>query len=127
MIPAEERLEAQNCPIGETDDGLIDQRELTALHGAAKVVFEMQQSDGGGVHSGLKDFVAGPPERLGAIHGDIGIAKEFLSVAVMGSADGDADARCDKELVAAQIERSGHDAPKPLGRAHRVLRLLDGV
>ena len=76
--PAHERLEAADLRRGQLDDRLVDEREVVALDRLAQLGLERQALHRRGVHVRVEDLIAAAARRLGAIHGDVGVAQQFV-------------------------------------------------
>jgi hypothetical protein len=124
MVPAEERLDAQQARTREVDDGLIVKDELLVDLRAPQVGDQLEPTIDLLVHPRRVDDVLRLATRLGTVHRDVGAAKELVRVV----ADGDADARGDEHLPAVEIERlleHGRDAFGRLERGRHAFGDLD--
>ncbi len=107
VLPADERLEAAQAEVFERDDGLVVEHELVAFERAAHVGFELQEVDGARVHRLVEDFVARLAERLGAVHGGVGVAQDVFGALVAGRGGRDAHADGGEDLAAREHEGRG--------------------
>ena len=114
VLPAHERLHPCHVAAREVHDRLVAQRELAGVEAALQIALQLQARERPGVHLGLEDLVVALAVLLGDVHRRIGVAQQLVGVAageLIGGAEGDADARRDRELAA--VERG------PTARASR--------
>ena len=74
---------------------------------------------------GIEDRVAIAARRLRTIHRDVRIPDELVAAAMLGRADGDADAHAGEHFLSVDRQRHGHRFQKALGDSHRVARVED--
>ena len=104
MHPPHQALEADDAAPGERHDRLVVHHELLALHRAPEIHLHLEQGDHRSVHGGVEHLVAGPPCRLGPVHGRVGVAEDIGGVTVARGAEGDADARRGHHLMGVDFE-----------------------
>src|SRR4051812_655256 len=92
MLPAYERLEAGQRLVGQCNDRLIVQDELTAEQPLSHIVFYVQPRFGEGVHVRPIDFDARLPEVLGLEHRKVGVTQQVFSFGIAEPAERHADA-----------------------------------
>ncbi len=112
MLPADQRLDAENRAGQELDDRLIVEDELGGDVGATEVRDQLEPADEVLVHSRRVDDVLRLPAGLRAVHRDVGAPQQLLGVAT----DCDADARRDEHLASVDVERRLQRGGDPLGR-----------
>jgi hypothetical protein len=78
VLPANQRLESGQPAALEFNYGLVLNEEFVSIDCAAEVGLELQKVHGAGVHAFIEYDVSCLTERLGLIHGGIGIAQEIL-------------------------------------------------
>ena len=104
VLPAHQRFETGDVPVGDGDDRLIEDPELVARQRAAKVVLEAEGGHHLTVHLFIEDGEAVAAHRLGAIHRGVGIAEQVFGATVLGAPQGDADADGGEDLVPIHLE-----------------------
>ena len=127
MVPAHQRLEADQAAVGQAQDGLVVRHEFLAVQRAAQVAFEFKQLERGFVQVFVEDGETLPAGGLGAVHGHVGIAQQFFRAAVARVHQGDADAGRGVELLAGDAHRLGQRGDDPFGHRHRVVDGVDEV
>ena len=104
VAPAHQRLDADEVPRTQIDDGLVVRLELAAIDGGGQFVFDAHAPARRAQHLGLEDFRVALAARLRRVHGGIGIAQQPLDIAdAIG--DRDADAAADAQRPAVDVER----------------------
>ncbi len=111
MLPADQRLHADNPAGHEVDDRLIVKDELGGDVRATEVRDKLEPAHEVLVHSRRVDEVLRLPAGLRAVHGDIGAPQQLLRVAPHC----DADARRDEHLASVDVERRLQRGGDPFG------------
>ena len=93
-------------------DRLVDEHQLVALDRPLQVHLEVQALDDRRVHLGLEDRVAALAARLGAVHRQVGVAKQRLGAASVPVAIPMLAA--DEDLAPAELERRLERLEDPL-------------
>src|SRR5690348_13832269 len=120
LLPADKRFETHNPAPRQGHNGLVMVEEFAPLQGLAQVGFQLQALDGVGMHGGVEDLATGLTGALRAIHGDIGVTQQFLSAVVGSSAERNAHAGGDHNLLAVDGERGGEPGCDAFGNANGV-------
>ena len=121
MLPADQGLDLGDASGLQDDDRLVVHAQLAAPDRVAQVVLQVQPRQAVGLHAGLEQDVMCPPARLGAVHGDIGVAQESIRPFVAGAAERDADARGGDEIPAVDPERAPELLLDAFGRRQRLV------
>ena len=110
LLPAQQRLGADDAAAGEVDLRLVVQRELAALERAAQVGLGRQAAAHALVHLRAEELVVAAPRFLGVVHRGVGVAHQRLrGVAVVGI-ERDADAGRHVQLVPSTVNGSASSA-----------------
>ena len=80
MVPAQERLEADDAVTVERDDGLVLDHELVRVERHAQVVLELESCHGGGVQARVVSAQAALALCLCLVHGQVGVAQEQVAI-----------------------------------------------
>ena len=105
MLPAQQRLIADD-PLGlRADDGLIGDEELVGGKRVAQIVLELLAALRAGEHFGAEEAVDAAPVALGGIEREIGVAHQRLGVMPVLGRDRDADRAADADRRA--LDRIG--------------------
>ncbi len=105
MLPAQQRLDADEMFVREVHERLVDDLELAALQRHAHVGLEPNPLDRLLVHTRHEDLVAAARLALGLVHGDVGIAEHGHRVVVARFTAHDADARGHEEGAILDLDR----------------------
>ena len=124
MLPADERLEADDALGGQVDQRLIVQPKLATLDALTEVVLEVDPLDRLVGHRRLEQGVALGRVRLRPDHGDFRLAQHLVRRGPARPPQGDPDRGADEPLAAAHRERRPQVRPDPLGDDARLLRSL---
>ena len=108
MVPAGERLHADDLVGRQVDDRLVVRLELASATAATEVRLQAHPLDDGGVHAGLVDLEAALALALGPVHGEVGVAEQAGRV-LLAVADDDADAGVDGDERAVDLDRGAHE------------------
>ncbi len=128
MLPARQRLEALHPAGGDVDDRHVVEQELVAQKGAAQVGLHVQGCrvrDAVGI--ALEDGGARLAQRLGAVHGHVGVAQHVLGLLVPGRAHRHADAGARLDALGADLEGIAHHVVHPIRHVDRVARVAHVV
>ncbi len=121
VLPAHQRLDAEELGRLEVDDRLELQEELVAGQRLVQVVLEPQALAQLFLHARVEHDVPSLAGGLRVVHRDVGVAQHVLGV-VAGLRERDADAGGHQQLVAVDRER----LPESVGhRGGDLLRLLE--
>ncbi len=127
MLPADERLEADDLGAFERHDRLVVDAQLSPFERRAQVALELDPLQGLGTHGRLEERVSLGGVALRADHGDLGFAKQLVWRRSPGLRQRDAHRRTDEPLAVVERERGtqlGHD---PVGDAPRLVGIGDRV
>ncbi len=119
MLPAQQRLDAQQVARAQVDGRQVMDQELALLESARDLGLHFLPLAGRAVHGRLVDGVAALAAGLGRVHGHVGIAQQLLD-AVVRPGEGHADARAHPRVAARQFQR-------PLQRLDDPRRDLDDL
>ena len=104
VVPAHQRLDAEQFALGEVDDRLVLEEELAALERQVDVLLEAQPLAQLLLHARLEHHEARLAGRLRVVHRDVGVAQQLLGV-VARLREGDADAGRDVGVAAVELQR----------------------
>ena len=116
VVPAHERLDARDAPVGELDDRLVVQRELAAVERAAQLALGARRSARAPRMRASKSSKPPRPRVLGAVHRRVGVAQQVARRASSLPDERDADARRDEEP---RSPATWNGAPARRARARR--------
>lgn len=77
VLPAHQRLQADDPAVRQAHDRLIVHRELLALDGTAQFSLQREARHGAGVHTRVEHGPAGLAPILGGIHRHVGLAQQL--------------------------------------------------
>ena len=95
VLPAHECLEPGDFLARGSDDRLVANRELVALHRLTEVVFEQLAVACLGVHRGFVEAMLASARGLCGVEGEVGVANEAVGAGPVRFPDGDPDRRPD--------------------------------
>ena len=98
VVPADERLEAQDRLIPQPHDRLVVDGELPQLQRLAHLSGQLETSHDGLLHHRGERLVAALAVTLGGIHGAVSIAHDLSHGLTLAGRAGDADAGTDDDL-----------------------------
>src|SRR5690606_30974100 len=98
MVPADQRLEADEALVGGIDQRLIVEPELLEDQGLAKILFEPEPVLRLILHVGAEIAAFAAPLRLGLIEGEVGLLDEVVDALAVDRAEGAADRHADADL-----------------------------
>src|SRR3954471_22526353 len=78
VLPAQQRLDAEQAAVVERDLGLVVQRELAAGERVAQPGLELEPLDRPGAQQLVEDLEACLAVPLGVVHGGVGVADQVL-------------------------------------------------
>ena len=115
VLPARQRLGADDMPGAEIDDGLEMRRHGATDERAAQIVGELETAAGlaGVIATRVLDVVAA--EALGLVQGGVGRARERLGAGAILGEQRDAEAQAERQLAAGDREIWGY--PMKFGSA----------
>lgn len=99
---------------GEMDDGLVEQGELAVAQGGAQPGRQLGAAYDIGLHLRGVQLDAVLAARLGAVHGEVGVAHEVAG-ADAGLGEGDPDGRGHPDVTGADPVRLGQGEAQPVG------------
>ncbi len=121
MLPAEQRLGADQSPRREVDLRLVEEPQLAALEPALKLLLDRHGLDGALPHGRVEELGARAAALLGAVHRGVGVLDQALAVDLLpGLGEREADRRAQPELGPAGGDRLGD-------RALEAVRDADGL
>ncbi len=115
MVPAQQGLDSGDLAGGQGDDRLVVQDELGPVQGAAQLGLQLEPFEECGVHRGLIRRVAAVAVPLRAVHGDVGVAQQFVGRDTAEFALRDADAGVDGDFQPAEQEGPAHGGDDAVG------------
>src|SRR5882762_10496890 len=119
-LPPAEGLESNNLFRVEGDDGLVVDQKFAELESFAEVGLERKAFDGRGVHGGVKQLTASLSGAFGSVHGNFGVPQKVFRFGAGRGAQGDADARCNHDLLPVDDEGGSPFRLNAFGDAYRV-------
>ena len=114
MLPAQQRLDADDEAALEVDGRLVDDAQLVAVERAAQRGLDVEAFDERRAHAFVVDLVARPASLLREVHGGVGVADHRFGFGV-GVGERDADAHRREHLRRLDGERLVHRAIGALG------------
>ncbi len=112
MLPADQRLGADQ-PLGrELEDRLVVEDELVLAKGVSERALELDALDHRRVHLRFEHLLLTAPLRLRAIEGEVCVSQQVI---VGLRADRNTDARADEELAALELKRLVHRLEDSIG------------
>ena len=127
VLPAHERLEADDPVRGQVDQRLVVDPQLAALDRPPEVVLHVDPVHRLVGHRGLEDGVPAGRVGLGPDHRDLGLAEHLARRRPARPADGDAQRGADEPLPAAHREGRAQLVADALGDPPGVLDVDDRV
>ena len=98
MLPAHQRLDAEDLAAGELDDRLVVHAQLAPLQGAPQLVLDAQRRHGALVHRGVEDRVPAAAH-LGPVHRGVRVSQKVFDPLGSGAAERDADGGAGEDFV----------------------------
>ena len=92
MLPAQQRLEADDLAGQQLHLRLVGEAQLAARNGMQQIVLDMPPLLDLGAHCRFEEPVGAAPFDLGAVKGGVGVAHQALAIDGVVGIDGDADA-----------------------------------
>ena len=132
VMPADERLHAGHAAVVQPHDRLEVQLELAPFDRALQLRTQLEPFEDALVHRLLEDAIAARSVALADVHRGVGVADQLVGIAgrliVVGAAEGDADARANRHVLAADRDRHlepAHEALREVDRGRGVADVLD--
>ncbi len=108
MQPARQRLDPDDAPAGQLEDGLIVDAQVALLERSPQVGLHLQAPGDTLMHGRLEDLEARLAVGLGLVHRDVGVAEQvFSGVAVDLVGHADADLRADQGALDVAADAQG--------------------
>ena len=127
-MPAQQDLDTGYPAAGGRDLRLVMKVQFPPLQGVAQVRLELHSFHQALVEGLGEKTILPPPLVLGLVHGGIRLLQQVVDVARVVGADGDADARADRDLPPLHVERHRelllHALRQPAGAHDDVLAVL---
>ena len=114
VVPAQQRLGAQDAAGLQRHDRLKVQHEFVALQGAPQLQLQLRVPLGARRHVVREALEVVAPFALGVVHGEVGVAQQRVGVLVVHRIDRQADARREVELMARDLGALGHRCEQAL-------------
>ena len=92
VVPAQEGLGAEDPPVADADDRLVLGAQLPPLDRQAEVPLEHDHAFGQALLPNVDHLVGAASPALGLVHGDVGLAEQFLGIGPLRGGERDADA-----------------------------------
>jgi hypothetical protein len=125
MLPADERLHADDRPRRQVHQRLVEDHQLVLAERFPQHVLQRQPLQGAGIHGRRVELVVVAPLLLGPVHGRVGVPHQRLRIAAVLGIEADADAGRDEQLAVGDGEGDLERVDDLLGDLGRVLDLLD--
>jgi hypothetical protein len=124
-LPAQQRLGADDLPLGDVDLGLIVELELVVLDRAAQVAFDERLPLGADDHVLGKELMRAAVLTLGVVERDVRVLGQRLHVVAVLRVDRDADAARGAHRLAGQLHALRGQLEDALCDPARILRRED--
>ncbi len=121
MPPAQQGLGADEFTALGVELRLVVNRELVVVDGPAQLRLEAEALPGLVVELLPVEGITVPPPLLDMIHGQIGLAQQFVMVRIVVGENGDPDTRRHMDRKVAKLERGGEFVDDPLRNRCRPL------
>ncbi len=108
MLPAQQRLDADQGARAQVDLGLVVQLELALRHGLAHFLQVFELALEGFVMLDVEQVEAVLAGQLGLVHGLVGVAQQLVGARFIGREQGDADAGRQLQGQPVQFDRRRH-------------------
>ena len=105
IVPAQQRLGADDRLVGDADDRLIVQRELVFLDRDAQRPFQRVLIEPVLGQVGIEELIGVAAELLGAVHRHVGVLEQTFRIVAVVGINRDADRRRHVDLVLLDLER----------------------
>src|SRR6516165_8792062 len=105
MMPAQQRLTAENLVVLEVDERLIVELELTIGERVAHVPLQLAPGAHQPVKLGFEETERATPAVLGAVEREVGALQDLVRIDAVVRRDRNADAGTAGDLMVAKIER----------------------
>src|SRR5579872_5141842 len=115
MLPAQECLGSNQLAAGDIGLGLVHQKQLIPLQGAAQVAFQIQPLHHLGVHFRGEELEIVAAIFLGGIHGGVGVLEQGHGVGAMIGKNTDTQAATDAEGTCFNYGLGGQGVQNPPG------------
>ena len=126
MLPAHERLEADEALVRERDDRLIEHREPALIDGAAQIALDGNALVLLAAHLRREDLDAIGAGALRPVHGRLGFAQKLAGVRLALVRGGNADRAGEDDLLARDLDRRAQRAAQALGQHGELARVVLG-
>ena len=130
VVPAHQRLDADDLAAAQSDHRLVVQFELLALERVAQLALGLEPAHRARPHLGVEDLAAPAAALLGPVHRRVGVADQQLGVGRLAACrpgDGDADAGGDEMVGAAHRVGLREGARHPVGDRQRLVLVGEPV
>ena len=117
VVPADQRLGADDLAVVHVDLRLVEQLQLAALERVAQAALEVETLGGLLAHRVVEDLAARLAELLRAVHGGVGVAQQRLRVGDADRQRTHAEARGHEALAAVELDRRAQGAGQAVGDA----------
>ena len=123
MVPAHQRLAADDRAGGKLDERLVVDLQLAGLQRGAQVELQLPVLAGAGIHLRLEEAEGALAVGLGAVERHVGVLEQLVGLIAVAGRDGDADAGAGGDDVAVEIERLAEHGQHAGGEAGDLRRL----
>ncbi len=128
MLPADQRLRADELTRAEVDLRLVVEPQLPALERALQLLLDRHRLDRALAHLGVEELGARAAAGLGPVHRGVGVLHQTLVAdLVAGLGQRHADRRGQAQLRPAGPDRLGDRALQAVGHADRLEHPADGL
>ena len=125
MVPAHQRLDADDLAGIQRHDGLVVQQHLVAVQRPAQVILQVQHRHCALVHAGVEQGDLCLAVALRAVHGKVGIAQDILGLAIGRIPHRHADGGGADDLLAVELEWLADRVQHVTGEGQRLVRARD--
>ncbi len=121
MLPAHQRLDPAQTAVGQRHLRLVVQAQLVALHRLAQLAEQFEALAHALVHRLGPVLEAVAPQRLGPVHGGVGLAEQGLAVGAVARKQCRPGAGGDEQFVPVHPDGFGHRLQNAAGNLFRLL------
>ena len=105
IVPTQQRLGADDRPVGDANDRLIVKHERVLLDRDAQCLFQRVLTEPPRGEIGVEELIGIAAELLGAVHRHVGVLEQTFRIVAVVGIDRDTDRRRHVDIVLLDLER----------------------